>query len=301
MENQQFTHLIFWNNKIALLAYFCLGMSLISLWIKKTIWLWTPFLIVAIVLAFDAHIIQPLALIPMGILFASQECLTRNIYKPLRFILFGVVVITSLALAFHFLPGFNNWNLISNWQLSPDATCYSFYLNFDKPFIGIFVLALSLPLINSKEQWIKILKFTLPAMVIGIACMIAISIQIGMIRWDPKIPVFIFPWIIANMLFVCIPEEAFFRGFIQRELYLWFGKTHLSAAGSILITSFFFALLHLFWVGSFPFLCLVFLASVIYGILYQVTQAIESSILCHFVFNVVHFLLFTYPALQKMT
>src|SRR5580700_9655409 len=121
MENQEFTHLIFWHNKIALLSYFCLGMSVISLWIKKTAWLWASFLVIALVLGFDAGIIEPIALIPIGILFICQEFLTRNIYKPLRFILFGIVVITSLALAYHFLPGFHNWNLVSKVQLSPES------------------------------------------------------------------------------------------------------------------------------------------------------------------------------------
>ena len=257
------------------------------------------FLIIAILLAFDTGIITAMALIPIGILFVCQEFLTRDIYKPLRFILFGIVVIVSLALAFHFLPGFNNWNLVSGLQLSPDALPYSLYFNFDKPFIGIFVLALSLPLINSKKQLFKMLTFTLPATALGIIVMTLISLKIGMIAWDPKLPVIFFPWLIGNLLFVSIPEEAFFRGFIQRELYLWFGKTTGAAVGSVVITSFFFVLLHLIWVGSFPFLCLVFIASLIYGTLYQVTQAIESSMICHFLFNVTHFLLFTYPALQK--
>jgi hypothetical protein len=56
--------------------------------------------------------------------------------------------------------------------------------------------------------------------------------------------------------------------------------------------------LHLIWVGSVPFLCLIFVASLIFGTLYQVTQCIESSIIGHYLLNVTHFLLFTYPALQ---
>lgn len=302
MDHPQFTHLLFWNNTIASLCFFSLAMSFISLWIKKTPWLWGTFFIISTVLAFEAQIITYMALIPIAILFFCQEVMRYNVYKPLRFLLFGIVVIVSLALAFHFLPGFNNWNIVKDIQLSPNALPYSFYFNFDVPCIGIFVLALSLPLITEKARFIKMLKITLPVTLVGILLLIAISLKIGMIRWDPKIPVIIFPWLFANFLFVSIPEEAFFRGFIQRELYLWFGKSTLSAVGSVLITSVFFVLLHLIWVGSFPFLCLVFLASVIYGTVYQMTKSIESSILCHFLFNVTHFLLFTYPALtpQKM-
>jgi len=36
-----------------------------------------------------------------------------------------------------------------------------------------------------------------------------------------------------------------------------------------------------------------------YGWVYQRTGRIEASILTHFALNLVHFLLFTYPALQR--
>ena len=215
----------------------------------------------------------------------------------MRYILFGIIVIVSLALAFHFLPGFNNWKIAEPTHISSNAPAYSLYFNFDKPFIGLFVLAFGLPLIQSKNAFFKMLKITVPCALIGTCVMIALSLALGMIRWDPKMPVLFVPWIFSNFLFVCIPEECFFRGFIQRELYHWFGRTTLAAVGAIAVSSLFFALLHLIWVGNYGFLCLVFVASCIYGTLYQWTRAIESSILCHFLFNITHFLLFTYPVL----
>jgi uncharacterized protein len=36
-----------------------------------------------------------------------------------------------------------------------------------------------------------------------------------------------------------------------------------------------------------------------YSIVYQRTRSIEMSMLAHFALNTVHFLLFTYPALQS--
>lgn len=300
MKQLQFTYQIFWDNKIALFAFLSLAMATLSLWIKKTAWLWGAFFLIALVLAFQSGIITLIALIPIAILFVCQELLTRDIYKPWRFILFGIVVITGLGLSFHFLPGFLNWKIVANMQLSPDALPYSFYFNFDKPCSGFFVLALSLPLIQTKNQLKKMVAITLPVTLIGILLLIILSLYVGMIAWDPKLPPILIAWLFTNLLFVSIPEEAFFRGFIQKELYHWFGKTKAAAVGSVLITSFFFVLLHLIWVGNFYFLCLVFIASVIYGTLYQMTKTIESSILCHYLFNVTHFLLFSYPALQKL-
>lgn len=298
MTENAFSHSIIWQHPISALCFFAFAMSIISLWVRKTPWLWGSFLLIAYILAFDAQIAHWISLIPVFILFICHYFLKSDIQKSARFLFFGVATLVSLALAFHFMPGFNNWQLASNLQLSPGAYPYSLWFNFDKPFIGIFVLALSIPLISSREHLIKVLKMSIPLSIVGILIMMGISLYFGLVKWDPKIPVITFLWLIDNLIFVSIPEEAFFRGFIQRELYNWFGKQGLAGIGSIFVTSIFFALLHLIWVANLPFLCLVFIASVIYGAIYQWTKAIEGSILCHFGLNAIHFFFFTYPALK---
>ncbi|NGX47119.1 MAG: hypothetical protein K1000chlam3_00488, partial [Chlamydiae bacterium] len=60
-----------------------------------------------------------------------------------------------------------------------------------------------------------------------------------------------------------------------------------------------FAALHYIWVPNIPFLTLVFVAGIIYGSIFQFTRALEASILCHWLFNITHFLLFTYPCCLK--
>jgi uncharacterized protein len=298
MELGAFTHLLFWKSPIASLCFFALGMSFISLWVRKTAWLWGSFLLIATILAFDAKIATWLSLIPILILFLCHFFLQKEISQKTRFLLFGTAVAISLAMLFHFLPGFHNWNLVKDATLSPGAYPYSFWLNFDSPFIGIFALGLSIPLIASRAQLFKILKISIPLSLLGIFLMMGISLYFGLVKWDPKIPVFTIVWLIANLIFVSIPEEAFFRGFVQREFYSWFGKTPLAAMASIFVTSLMFTLLHLPWVASIPFLCLVFIASLIYGAIYQITQSVEASILCHFGLNITHFFFFTYPAIQ---
>jgi uncharacterized protein len=298
MTEGSFSHLVIWQNPIAALCFFAFAMSFISFWVRKTPWLWGSFLLIAFILAFNAKIAHWISLIPILILFLCHYFLKGDLQKSARFLFFGVATLISFALAFHFMPGFNNWKLASNLYLSPGAYPYTLTFNFDKPFIGIFVLALSLPLISSRQQLIKVLRLSLPLSFIGIFIMMGISLYFDLVKWDPKIPVITFVWLIHNLIFVSIPEEAFFRGFIQRELYNWFGKDRLAGIGSILVTSIIFTLLHIFWVADLPFLCLVFVASVIYGTIYQWTKAIEGSIICHFGLNVTHFFLFTYPALQ---
>ena len=292
--------LIFWRNPIATLCFFSFAMSFASLWIKKTAWLWGSFLAIAILLALQAGVVTPLGLIPIAILFLCHYFLRKDLDKGVRYLLFGVVLTVSVALFFHFLPGFHNWRIASNMTLSPQAVPYQLWLNFDKPFIGIFVLALRQPLITSTARLKAVLWRTLPIAVIGTIAMAAISWQLGLVAWEPKLPAIILPWLFCNLLFVTIPEEAFFRGFLQREIEEWFGKTRGASVLAIIVTSLFFTLLHVNWAPSFSFLGLVFMASVIYGTLYKITHAIESSIFCHFLFNLTHFLLLTYPAMQSL-
>lgn len=298
MTESSFSHSLFWHNSIATLCFFAFAMSFISLWMRKTAWMWGSFLSIAYILAFETGIVTWMSLIPVLILFFCHCFLKKDVPKSLRFLLICIAIGVSLALAFHFLPGFNNWKVASNLCISPGAYPYNLWFNFDKPFIGVFALAFTIPLIASKTELLRVLKISIPMSIVGILIMMAISLYFNLVKWDPKIPTIFFIWFVDNLIFVSIPEEAFFRGFIQRELYLWFGKTPVAGLGSIFVTSIFFTLLHLIWVADLSFLCLVFVASLIYGAIYQVTQSIEASILCHFGLNVVHFLLFTYPALQ---
>lgn len=299
MTEGSFSHLLIWNHPISSICFFAFAMSFISLWMRKSAWLWGSFLLIAYILAFEAKIATWISLIPVLILFFCHYFLSKEISKSARFLLFGSAILISLALSFHFLPGFNNWKIAANLQISNGAYPYNLWLNFDKPFIGIFALAFSIPLISSRSQLWKVLKISLPMSIAGILIMMGISLHFELVKWDPKIPVITFVWLIENLIFVSLPEEAFFRGFIQKELYQQFGNNALAAFASICATSVFFTLLHLIWVADFPFLCLVFVASMIYGTVYQVTRSIEASIFCHFGLNAVHFLVFTYPALQN--
>ena len=298
MPKEAFSHLLFWNNPIATLCFFSFAMSFIGLWMRKTPWLWGSFLFIAYILALNAGIATWISIIPILILLFCHYYLGKEITKGARFLFFSTALLISCALSFHFLPGFHNWKIAENLMISPDAPTYNLWFNFDKPFIGLFVLALSIPLISSRSALLRMLKIGIPMSIVGILILMGISLHFNLVKWDPKIPSIIFVWLMTNLIFVTIPEEAFFRGFIQKEFYNRLGRNGLAGFGSICITSIFFTLLHLIWVADLSFLCLVFVASVIYGTIYQVTQSVEASIICHFGVNTTHFLLFTYPYLQ---
>ncbi|MED7819214.1 CPBP family intramembrane glutamic endopeptidase [Francisella sp. 19S2-4] len=97
----------------------------------------------------------------------------------------------------------------------------------------------------------------------------------------------------VNLIFTCMPEEIFWRGFVQTKI-----KTYTSPIVAVLITSLMFALIHIIFAGIF-FAILAFIASIIYGLAYIKTRKIEVSIICHYLVNIGQFIFFTYPILSS--
>lgn len=293
----EFLHNALLNNLLGLLVFFLLILSVASLWIRKTVWLWGSLFILSYLLAFQTKIATPLSIIPVLLLAAGHWTLSRQVTGPSRFILVSLITLLSFALWMHLVPGFHNWELLHKVRLSPDAVPYSLWLNFDKPLTGLFPLAFAIPLITTKGSLKKWAKIAIPLSILGVIIMIALSLSTDIVKWDPKLPPFTLVWLIENLLLVSLIEEAFLRGFLQRELCTAFGGVGWKAnVGAVVATALIFALLHIAFVNTISFLCLAFVAGLIYGGIYQYTKAIESSIFCHFLLNVTHLFLFTYPA-----
>lgn len=282
------------------LAFFALAMTIISAWVKRSPWIWGGFLIFAFTLGYFAKLFEPIVFVPIGALLVLHALLKGDIKGLARLILVVVTTAISLGLMIHKFPGFHNWLIVDKLKLTPDAAPFSLYLNFDKPFIGIFILVLGFPLLKDPREFVRMLKMAIPFILCAVVIMTTVAMFSGLIKWSPKLPEIFWFFAIENLLFSCVIEEAFWRGFLQNELLRAFGgKGLFASAGAIFITAFIFAALHYFWVSSIPFLGLVLLAGIFYGSIYQLTRSLEASILCHWVFNITHFLLFTYPILNS--
>jgi uncharacterized protein len=299
MPDAGFTHLIFWTHPIETFTFLALIMSFASLWIYRSVWLWGSFASLAYVLAYHARLVHPISLVPVATLMILHLTLKRTLKPFSRAVLILFATVISLGLWLHLFPGFNNWAISENLFLGKDAALYNFWLNFDKPFTGLFILAFALPLVHHKEEWKEMARKAIPLSLVGIAIILCLALYTGQVAWNPKVPTIFFAWMLNNLFLVSIPEEAFLRGFIQRELFQWMGKSVTASIGAVLFTAFFFTLLHLNWVQDIPFLSLIFATGIVYGAIYQYTQRIESSIICHFLLNAIHFTFFTYPYIAK--
>lgn len=278
---------------MAALCFFSLIMGIASFWIYRSPWIYGSFFLLSYFLGSFAKIVTPLALVPLLCLLVLHGILKGGIAGKTRAILVMLAGLLSIAMWIHIVPGFHNWKI-----LSKATTEYTFYLNWDKPFTGIFVLAWAFPLLRTKEELKRIFSLSLPYAIFSTILLILLSIWGGIVKWDPKIPHDFWLWAIVNLFLVVIPEEAFMRGFIQKEFFRLFGEQGLAAAsGSILATAFLFSLLHIQGIPHFAYILLVFASGILYGSIYQYTKSIESAIFCHYFLNVIHFFLFTYPAL----
>lgn len=198
--------------------------------------------------------------------------------------LFFILIATSFLFKFHLLPGFNSY-----W-FTP-----KFGLTFDAPLVGIIPLAFLIPLAHSKQDWIKVFK-GLCLGCGGILLLAIAAIALGVVKPQSHIPPFATARYLSNLFLVAIPEEAFYRGFIQQRLSNILQKIKGEKILALIFSSLIFTLAHLYWAPSLDVFGFVFLAGLLYGTVYFI-GGIESAILTHFLLNFIHMTFFSYHAL----
>lgn len=288
-------------NFATLVTYGLLTLALLSLWLPRATHFsryvpWAVFLVIAIIAGFFFNILQPTALLWIGLLGGSAWALTqKNLGLAIKSTLFAIVFLLSGGLLMHYLPGFANPKIISNFYLSKDAVPYSKYLNFDSVLIALFILGFGHQRLGNASEWWSTLKRMTLITPLTWATVMCLSLLLGCVQWQPKWTPLFFLWAGGNLLFTCMVEEAFFRGFIQKYLMQGLSKIRYGDVLAIAIAAVLFGLKH--YVGGSKYVLLATVAGVGYGWAYRHTGRIEASILTHFSLNSLHFLLFTYPAL----
>jgi membrane protease YdiL (CAAX protease family) len=131
----------------------------------------------------------------------------------------------------------------------------------------------------------------------GIAILAIIATFSGVAHWQFKLPSFAAIRILSNLFLTSIPEEGFYRGFLQNTLCKYFENIKCGRGIALILTSVLFTATHIYWSPNLPILIFIFLASLLYGCIYMVSKKIELSILCHFGLNFIHMILFSYHAM----
>lgn len=280
------------------LAYLFLFLTVILLWVpnKSTLPYWSITLLLALLTGFIG---QPLQLIAFPFLFLFAIAIYYH-YHTSIFILksfTGILIfLFSIGFLLHQIPGFNALTVLDQVRLSKDALPYTLNLHFDKPIMGILILGVGHSLIDRKKEWgmlLNQLALKTPCVILSI---IVLSLLLGFVQFDFKLPESLLIWMFSNLLFTSVAEEAFFRGFVQEHLYRLTKKMKGGAYFAILMASIFFGLTH--YPGGLYYVLLATAAGIGYGWIYYKTQRIEGAILTHFGLNLTHFIFFTYPALS---
>lgn len=281
-----------------MLPYVWLSIAILSLWLfpraaRRRLGVSGAWLALAIGHAYATGIVAPsgiLAILAFGLL-----CYVDSQVHRIAVAL--VVIVASLALMAHVVPGFSNTLIVRDAILSPGAVPYTLFLNFDKGQIGLFLLAFGPPLIATRAGWTAMLEVAIPGALALIVLLMLCALLIGQIRFEPKVPDFLPIWLWSNLLFTATAEEALFRGVIQRGLQ---GSESAAATSpravlGLIAAAIIFGAAH--YAGGFWSVVLATMAGVGYGWVFWRTNRIEASILTHFLVNTVHILGFTYPAL----
>ncbi len=276
-------------------AYAFLLVSIASLWLTGRRVVWFATLAIALVFGVLAGRVGALAFVPIaalaGCFYVAQE---SRYGTALRIGVGAVGTVLSVALALHIVPGFDNWKILDEFALSDRSQPFSLYLNFDKPLVGLFILAFGAPLLRRWADWKTMLVAAAPIALAGIALVYGAGYLFGYAALDPTFGS-VFPvWALRNLFFTCVAEEAFFRGFLQRYLEQGLGRFRSGKLVSLAIVSLLFGFAH--FAGGAGYVALSALAGLVYGYVYQRTGRIEAAVLTHFLLNAGHFLIFTYPA-----
>ncbi|HEY0588705.1 MAG TPA: CPBP family intramembrane glutamic endopeptidase [Pseudoduganella sp.] len=249
--------------------------------------LWLVLLGLATATGLAAGVLRPIALASIAALLAFAWLASCHGKAAVRVTFTLLTLLLALALAVHAVPGYDNPLLLKDARLSADSAPYTMYANFDKGVVGLVLLVFFCLRASSWRDFGVALRSQALVLAGLLVMVFGAGWATGFVHPDFKLSPFLLLFAAVNLLFVCVAEEAFFRGAIQGQLSR-FGDTFAVAVSGLL-----FGAAHLG--GGWQFGMLASLAGLGYALMYARTRRIEIAIAAHFLLNLMHFIVFTYP------
>ncbi len=262
-------------------ALIFLTIALLSLWVKKTPWIWGFLSALSLIFAQKSGQLTPKAFIPLAIVVILFYVLQWNVKGLTRFVFVGTALLLSGALFSCLVPGFPSCFKMSYAQI-----------NYGKFLIALPIIGWLIPPLATKKDWQHFFVKYFWMSALGAVLLIAVACRL----YPPSFSFTFFKtslsfitWAPLYLLCTIIPEEALLRGFLQKEVFQWIGKGLAAHITTIVISASIFSLFHLVWISDLFLLGLIFLAGCVYGILYQITHVIETNIFCRFITSCLYF------------
>ncbi|MDC9615293.1 CPBP family intramembrane metalloprotease [Xenorhabdus khoisanae] len=268
------------------MAWALLAVSLALLDSRQKIAFFIAFL--AIIAGISTNVLTYPAIITLTVITILG---VAHIYCKKHFVLSTVIemvlVISGILLFIHYFPGFHNLKYLDKVQAGPLSAPFSMYFNFDKallPFTLLFCLPTLFtrkPVVNAPSHGWALLIAAIPALLWLATVLGGLSVELHLPSWFPA-------FVLANLFFVSLAEEALFRGYIQQKLSQW-----MSPYLALVITSLLFGAAH--FAGGGLMMIFATLAGLIYGVAWMWSGRLWVAVAFHFSLNLMHLLFFTYP------
>lgn len=284
-----------------LLTFGLLALTVLLLWVPapairgRRDWAWCPGLALACVAGLASGVLDwraPLWILAYAALaIAAREATRAWVRVPL-------LVMTGLAaflFALHRFPGFHNPVLAEGIRFSAETPPFSLRANADTAVAGIVLMGVFCERIASRADWRAMLRRVWPVVLSTLVIVLGLGWALGYVRPDWKWTPYSAWFLASNLLFTCVTEEAFFRGFVLERLARGMGRWRGGVLVAALLSVLLFGLAHAR--GGTLLVVFATLAGIHYTVAYLRSRRIEGAILTHFALNAVHFVAFSYPNL----
>lgn len=284
-----------------LLTFGLLALTVLLLWVPapairgRRDWAWCPGLALACTAGLAGGLLDwraPLWILAYAALAIGAREASRAWVRVPLLVLTGVA---AFLLALHRFPGFYNPVLAEGIRFSADTPPFSLRANADTAVAGIVLMGVFCERLSRLADWLAMLRRVWPVALSTLVVVLGLGWALGYVRpnwkWTPYSA-----WFLAsNLLFTCVTEEAFFRGFILERLARGMARWRGGVLVATVLSSLLFGLAHAR--GGPLLVALATLAGVHYAVAYLRSRRIEGAILTHFALNAVHFVAFSYPNL----
>ncbi|MDM5177479.1 CPBP family intramembrane metalloprotease [Massilia sp. DJPM01] len=255
---------------------------------------WLGMLTLACASGVATGLLSLLAIAALLALGALAYAARRSKSGPLQVLLMVAMGCMLLAMSMHRFPGFVNPPLVSDLVISAAAAPVTQRLNFDTAAAGLILFALFCVPARTREQWREVGRHYW--IILGTPLIVLpVGLLAGYVDVDLKLSAYTLWFIAINLLFTCVTEEAFFRGFIQEQLTRAMRRWKAGPMIALCVAALLFGLAHAR--GGALLAGLAALAGLGYGYAYLRSKRIETAILTHLALNSIHFIAFTYPRL----
>ncbi len=287
-----------------LATFFLLSAAICAAWLPslplsgRRLPIWIVLFAAAVVCGFVTGVLSISAVIAIGVL-AALTLMANSFPGKAGGALTALAAFCALVMSFHLKwIVFNNPAIFDGVRLSPDAAPFTQFASFNKATAGLMMLTLCVPGLRP-HGWTKSLALAPVAALLTAIVAIGAADAVGFTRFEPKLPDRSVLFLVVNLLFTVVAEEAFFRGVIQGRIMRLAEHLQRPAlnAVAVVVSASLFGIAHA--AGGLLYVVFASLGGLGYALVYQRTRSIEASIATHLGVNAVHFFLFAYPSLAR--